>query len=222
MQKKDDPPRKIIISTYVPVQSREKNNADKKKWQGLKNFQILTFQRSLPESLEYHFANFKKLEKIGAPEIAENKYHTNEEWSDIRRARENIKFEVQAYLSQLRRAKHFIQNLEINPPKDLDLKEVWDSIIRVEGMTNTLANKWAVHRSVDYPDKKDKRENDSFHTEVLLSLDGASTSWSGTHLILLLSDLKFDLCEFHPKVVKFTSWLFKETDKFIALNTNKQ
>ncbi|MBS3904200.1 MAG: hypothetical protein KGZ39_02615 [Simkania sp.] len=206
----DKNPKKILVSMTVPVQSAEKNNVDRQKWQGLKNFQILTFQRSLPESLEYHFANFKRLEAVGAPELSEHKYHTDEEWVEIRRARENIKFEVQAYLCQLRRAKHFINNLKITAPEDLELKEVWDSILNKDGMTNVLANKWATHRSVDNPEN----ETDTFHTEILLSLDGASTSWSSdNHLILLLSDLKFNLCDFHPKVIKFTSWLFSEAEK---------
>lgn len=217
MPKKDNSSKKILISTFVPVQSAEKNNADKQKWQGLKNFQILTFSTSLPESLKYHFANFKKLEEIGAPELSGYKYHTDEEWVEIRRARENIKFEVQAYLCQLRRAKYFINNLKIVAPKDLELKEVWDSIIKKDGMINILSNKWASHRSIDYPHSED---DEDLHKEVLLSLDGASTSWSSdNHLVLLLSGLKFDLSDFHPKVIKFTNWLFLETEKLFDLPT---
>ncbi len=217
MDKKDNSYKKITVSISLPVQSTEKNNADKQKWKGLKNFQILTFSTSLPESLKYHFANFKKLEEIGAPELSGHKYHTDEEWVEIRRARENIKFEVQAYLCQLRRAKYFINNLKIVAPKDLELKEVWDSIIEKGGMINILSNKWASHRSIDYPHSED---DEDLHKEVLLSLDGASTSWSSdNHLILLLSGLKFDLCDFHPKVMKFTNWLFLETEKLFDLPT---
>lgn len=211
MNKKDKSSKKILISAFVPVQSAEKNNADKQKWQGLKNLQIFSLQRSLPEALEYHFANFKKLEEKGAPVLSVDRYRSDEEWTDIKRAGENIKFEVQAYLCQLRRAKYFINNLKIVAPKDLELKEVWDSIIEKGGMINILSNKWASHRSIDYPHSED---DEDLHKEVLLSLDGASTSWSSdNHLILLLSGLKFDLCDFHPKVMKFTEWLFSQTEK---------
>ena len=209
MPKKNHPSKRIINSTFVPVQSREKNNADKKKWQGLKNFQILTFQRTLPEALEYHFAHFRKLEEKGAPALYVDRFHTDEEWVEIKQSQANIKFEVQAYLCQLRRASFFIKSLKLSPPKDLGLKEVWDSIVDKEGMVNVLSNKWASHRSVDYP----RGEDESLHTEVLLSLEGGSTSWSGNHLILLLSNFNLNLCEFHPKVLKFVNWMFSETEK---------
>lgn len=210
MTKKNDSSKKILISTFVPVQSAEKNLADKKKWQGLKNFQILTFQRALPEALEYHFANFKKLEEKGAPASYVDRGHTNEEWIEIKQAQANIKFEVQAYLCQLRRASFFIKSLKLASPKDLELKEIWDSIIQEKGMVNTLANKWASHRSIDYPRDEDE---ESLHKEVLLSLEGGATSWSGNHLILLLSDFTFNLCDVHPKVMKFINWMFLETAK---------
>ncbi len=215
MKLNDKPSNKITVSTTVRVQSAQRNNADRQKWKGLKNLQILTFQTSLPESLEYHFSNFKKLETIGAPELSDHKYHTDEEWAEIKRARENIKFEAQAYLSQLRRAKHFILNLKITAPEDIELKEVWDSVVNEDGMTNVLANKWAAHRSVDAP----KGETDKFHTEVLLALDGASTSWKESHLILLLSGIEFDLCDFHPKLMMFIDWLFSEAKKLYEFPT---
>src|SRR3989344_3273782 len=209
MSKNNNSSKRILISTFVPVQSREKNIADKKKWQGLKNFQILTFQRVLPEALEYHFANFRKLEEKGVPSLYVNRFHTDEEWAEIKKSQANIKFEVQAYLCQLRRASFFIKSLKLNPPKDLELKEIWDSVVDKEGMVNVLSNKWASHRSVDYP----RGEDESLHKEVLLSLEGGSTSWVGSHLILLLSNFNFNLCEFHPKVLKFINWMFSQTEK---------
>ncbi|HEY4513553.1 MAG TPA: hypothetical protein VJH06_03515 [Candidatus Paceibacterota bacterium] len=209
MSKKSNFPKKILISTFVPVQSAEKNLADKKKWQGLKNFQIFTFQRALPEALEYHFTNFKKLEEKGVPALYIERYRTDEEWVEVKQAQASIKFEIQAYLCQLRRASFFINSLKLTPPQDLELKEIWDSIIEKEGMANTLSNKWASHRSIDYP----RGEDDSLHTEVLLSLEGGATSWSGKHLILLLSNFNFNLCDFHPKVLKFIQWMFTETEK---------
>jgi len=118
-----------------------------------------------------------------------------------------------AYLCQLRRARYFIKSLKksskLNPPQDSELKEIWDLIVEKRGMIHILSDKWATHRSVD-----DKRgEDESLHMELLLSLEGGATSWSGDHLILSLSNFNFNLCDFHPKVLKFLHWLFTETEK---------
>lgn len=211
MSKDNHSSKKILISTFVPVQSAEKKLADQKKWRGLKNFQILTFELALPEALAYHFANFKRLEEKGSLAFSTERGHTDKEWKEIKQAQTNIKFEVQAYLCQLRRAKFFINNLKLVAPTDLELKEIWDSIMQKEGMVNTLSNKWASHRSIDYP----QGEDESLHQEVLLRLEGGGTSWSENHLILLLSNFNFNLCEFHPKVLKFLNWMFSETEKLI-------
>ncbi len=207
-------PNTILVSTFVPIQSAEKNLADKKRWKGLKNVQILTLRNVLPRALNYHFNNFKKLEEKGAPENSFDKSLTGQEWAEIKESRLNIKFEVQAYICQLRRTKFFIHSMKLSPPKDLVLKEIWDSIMDKKGMVNVLSNKWASHRSIDDQRKED---TENLHRDVLLNLEGGATAWQDRCLILQVSGYRLDLCNFHPKVLEFVNWIFSETEHLMII-----
>lgn len=176
----------------------------------LKKLQIQTLKNNLPKALNYHFSNFKKLEELARPRFGEE-----EKEGEARRAGwealSTVKFEIQAYLCQLRRVKHFILSRAISSlklePTEPEIKEVWNAVVEKDGMINALANKWATHRSYDDPKEDDI---DSVHAEVLMNLEGGVTFWEEGHMYLAFGTHHFNLCDFHPKVEKFIAWIFKE------------
>ena len=177
----------------------------------LENEQIFSLKRTLPRALEYHFRNFTKLEK-SSNQLVDG--IPMEEATVSFNALENIKFEVQAYVCQLGRVKYFLLSMTsrgLLPPTDPTVKGIWDTIINENGLINVLRNKWASHRSYDWP----KSDTDKLHKGVLLNLESSNTNWSGDHLILSLGKHELNLCDFHPKVLKFIDWLFSEVDKFL-------
>lgn len=185
----------------------------------LKKLQTQTLKDNLPKALNYHFSNFKKLEKLARPRFDKDEA-IQEDRRTVWESLTTIKFEIQAYLCQLRRVKHFIQSpvirsLKINEPTDPEIKEVWNAIIKRDGMINALANKWAAHRSYDDPEKDD---DDSVHAEVLMNLDGGVTMWEEDHMFLAFGKHHFNLCYFHPKVEKFLSWIFQEIENKLQVS----
>lgn len=173
----------------------------------IKQHQISTLKNVLQKALNYHFSNFKKLEKRANPypEGQESRYKL------ITRMKANseIKLEVQAYINHLRRLKHLIKYLQknkrITEPTDADLKQTWNDLMQDAGMINLLANKWAAHRAIDDP----KGETKSLHLEVLLNLEGEVTMWGEDHLFLSIDKYSFYLCHYHPKAIKFIDWVFR-------------
>ncbi len=178
----------------------------------LKKLQIETLKNNLPKALNYHFSNFKKLEVLARPRFGKEEAK-GEARKAVFEALTTIKFEIQAYLCQLRRVKHFILSKAISSfnlkPSDSEVKEVWDAIIEKDGMINAFANKWATHRSYDNPKEDD---SDSLHAEVLMNLDGGMTMWEEDHMYLAFRKYHFNLCHFHFKVEKFLSWIFHEIE----------
>lgn len=93
-------------------------------------------------------------------------------------ARNEIKYELAAYLNQLGAFYHFICSQDVTQPVDPDLKETWYDLHK-NGVLHFMDNKWSGHRSVDCPKKED---SDSVHTQImflmLVQLLGmASTLW---------------------------------------------
>jgi hypothetical protein len=133
-----------------------------------------SLQNVLNKALDYHFNNFTKLEVLAEP-FGIKDGMSIDDVAERMKANSEIKLEIQAYINHLRRLKHFIKYLQkaksIVEPTDLELKQIWKDIISDDGMVNTLANKWAVHRSVDDP----RDETDSLHLEVLLNLESEIT-----------------------------------------------
>lgn len=189
--------------------------SDFKLEEELKNLQTQTLKTNLPKALNYHFSNFKRLEGLARPRFG-NEEKVGEARKESWEALSVIKFEIQAYLCQLRRVKHYILSSTIRSlslkPTDPEIKYVWNAILEKEGMINSLANKWAAHRSYDDPEKDD---TDSIHAEVLMNLDGGVTFWEEDHMYLAFGKHHFNLCDFHPKVEKFISWIFKEIENKI-------
>lgn len=176
-----------------------------KRLSNLKVIQVKSLKNVLPKALNYHFSNFKSLEKMAHPDsLIDGK--PLKDFASHFESISVIKFEIQAYISQLRRIKHFINSVKLKEPTDPDLKEVWDAIMNEEGMVNMFANKWAVHRSFDDP----RGEDELIHAEVLMNLEGGVTMWQGEHLLLNLGKHEFDLCSFHPKAERFIEWVFDE------------
>ena len=177
----------------------------------LKRLQILTLKNNLPNALEYHFSNFRKLEEMARPSFGKKQ---NQDIGIKFSAMTNIKFEIQAYLCQLRRIKHFMLSKQIKEksivPDDPDLKEIWYSILDKNGMVNILANKWATHRSYDDPWEDD---TDSTHAEVLINLEGGVTMWEEAHLYVSLGGHQLNLCNLHPKVLRFIEWFFVQLEQ---------
>lgn len=175
----------------------------------LRKHQIKSMRAHLPRALEYHFSNFKVQESVAAPSAMQDGEGMSSAAKKFE-AREAIKFEVQAYLCQLRRFKFFIESLKkergLEEPKEPAPQYMWHSIMDKEGLINILSNKWAAHRSFDDP----RGEDDLLHAQILINLDGTTTMWGGDHLILGIDKREFDLCEDHPKVIEFISWVFKE------------
>ena len=173
--------------------------------------QISSLKRVLKEALEYHYSNFVKLEELAKPYFGANfKIHNTFAHAE---AMINIKFEAQAYICQLRRLKHFIiffqQKKIINEPNDSGLKQIWRDLMQDNGVINMLANKWAVHRSVDDP----KDETKELHLEVLLNLDGPVTMWGNNHMYLSIDKYSFYLYDYHPRVLRFINWVFETVEK---------
>lgn len=173
--------------------------------------QAPSLKQVLHEALKYHFSNFKKLEELAEPYSMKDRMGITS--AAVRmKANTTIKFEVQAYINQLRRLKHFIRYLQkkkrFKEPEDPELKQIWDDITRDDGVINMLANKWAAHRSVDDP----RGESDSLHLAVLLNLEGAITMWSNGHLFLSIERHSFSLFHYHPKALKFVDWVFKAVE----------
>lgn len=173
--------------------------------------QISSLKRVLKDALEYHFLNFTKLEKLAEPYSIEDKTKIADAVVRLR-ANTTIKFELQAYINQLRRLKHFIKFLQekggFGEPKDPELKQIWYDIIEDKGVINMLANKWAAHRSVDDP----KGESDSLHLAVLLNLEGAVTMWGNGHIFLSIDKYEFYLFHYHFKALKFIDWVFETVE----------
>lgn len=166
-----------------------------------------SLQNVLKKALDYHFINFTKLETLGEPFSIKDGTPMDDVAVRMK-ANSEVKLEIQAYINHLRRLKHFIKYLQktnrVVEPTDPELKQVWDDILKDKGMINMLANKWAVHRSIDDP----RNESDSLHLEVLLNLEGEMTMWGNGHLYLSIDNHEFYLFYYHPRVVKFIAWLF--------------
>jgi len=174
--------------------------------------QASSLKQVLQEALKYHFSNFTELEKLAEPFSVEDRMGITD--AAVRmKANSTIKFEVQAYINQLRRLKHFIKFLQsrggFDEPQDPELKQVWDDIMEKDGVVNLLANKWAAHRSVDDP----QGESDSLHLAVLLNLEGTITMWSNGHLYLSIEEYEFSLFHYHSKALKFVDWVFETIEK---------
>jgi hypothetical protein len=176
----------------------------------LNEWQITSLKNVLPKALEYHYSNFQRLETL-----AERYVVRQDEGATLTKIEDaipgiaaltNIKFEVQAYLCQLRRLKFFLKSVGLTRPADPALAEVWDSVMDPAGMVNLFANKWAAHRSFDDP----RGEDEHLHAQVLLNLDSSTTIWSNEHLVLELRGHELDLCSFHPRCLEFVSWVFRE------------
>jgi hypothetical protein len=172
---------------------------------------ITSFERVLKEALEYHFSNFVKLEKLAKPYFGDDDPRDKLEHAQ---AMTTVKFEAQAYISQFRRLKHFLdyfmRKKVIREPENPELKQTWQDLMQKGGVINMLANKWAVHRSADDP----KGETNSLHLEVLLNLDGPVTMWGDDHLYLSIGKYSFYLFYYHSKVLKFIDWVFKMVGKY--------
>ncbi len=120
--------------------------------------QVSTLKQSLISALNYHYSNFIKLEEKAEPYSVKDRMGIVN-FAERMKANGTIKFEVQAYVNHLKRLKHFINSFKkkglIDFPSGKETSEVWRDIMEREGIINLLANKWASHRSVDYPHKED-------------------------------------------------------------------
>ena len=172
----------------------------------LKGRQLSSLKDVLPRALKYHFNNFQGLEALAKPSQVRFGLLSPEHRASQVVALQTIKFEVQAYLCQLRRLKFFLHSMQVQKPTELVLIEVWDALMDKEGMISRLANKWATHRSYDDP----RGEDDQLHAEVLINLEGSTTTWTGDHLVLMLGSQELNLCIFHLKSLAFISWVFAE------------
>lgn len=179
----------------------------------IKENQAPTLKQYLLSALNYHYSNFTKLEELAEP-YSEKDRAGIVNFAERMKANEVIKFEVQAYINQLKRLKHFINSFKkkglINEPSEKELSEVWRDIMEKEGVINLLANKWASHRSIDYPSKDD---NDLLHLTVLLNLEQVVTMWSNGHLVVDIKDHELNLFLYHQKAINFANWVFSEIDK---------
>ena len=175
--------------------------------------QASTLKEVLKDALKYHFENFSRLEELGDPAILTSGDQPIEEVTARMRANTHIKFEVMAYINQLRRLKHFInylkKNGEFSPPDNSDLLQVWKDIMDEDGVINILANKWTAHRSVDDP----RNESDSFHLAVLLNLESTITMWGNGHMYLSFDRYEFYLHHHHPSILEFVNWVFNTLEK---------
>ena len=178
----------------------------------LKYHQLRSLKNVLPRALEYHFSNFQRLEALAKPSSIRDGQKMAEAVPHFV-AMTNIKFEVQAYICQLRRIKFFLLSVGLQEPTELALAEIWHAVVDKDGMISMLANKWAAHRSYDAP----QGEDDQLHAEVLLNLDGGVTMWNGDHLVLDLKSHELELCSFHPKVLAFVTWMFQESDALLGI-----
>ncbi len=178
----------------------------------IKENQADSLKQVLNEALKYHFSNFKKLEELAEPYSVKDRMGIVDAATRMK-ANTQIKFEVQAYVNHLRRLKHFINYLQSNggfkEPNKPELKQVWKDIVHKDGVINILANKWAVHRSIDDP----RGEDNSLHLAVLLNLEGAITMWGNGHLFLSIGRHEFYLFDYHPKALKFIKWVFEKIEK---------
>jgi len=175
----------------------------------IEEHQASSLKRVLQVALEYHFSNFKKLEELAEPYSVKDRMGITSVAVRIR-ANSEIKLEVQAYINQLRRLKHFINYLQkhggFEASTDPELKQVWNDIMERNGVVNLLANKWASHRSVDDPKEE---ESDALHLEVLLNLESTITTWGNGHLCLQIKNYSFYLFHYHHKALKFIDWVFE-------------
>lgn len=178
----------------------------------IKETQTSSLKRVLEEALNYHYSNFIQLEKIANPDYLQEGLST-EAVAISMQANNNIKFEVQAYLLQYRRLKHFLEYIQTNKgfdmPTDPELKQIWNDLMRKEGVVNILVNKWAAHRSVDDP----RGENDHLHLTVLLNFESAITMWGSGHMFLSIGEHTFYLFDYHLKALKFIEWVFTSIEK---------
>lgn len=175
--------------------------------------QVPTLKQSLSSSLNYHYSNYIKLEEVAEPFSTKDKEGIVKA-AERMNANEHIKFELQAYVNQLKRLKHFINSFRnkgfISEPNQPELAQVWQDIMDKSGVVNLLANKWASHRSIDYPDKDD---DDHLHLTVLLSLELGITMWDNGHLYVDIKNKEFNLFHYHEKAINFINWVFGEVEK---------
>ena len=178
--------------------------------------QASSLKQVLEEALNYHFENFARLEKLGEPFSMRDRMKIVEVTVRMK-ANMTIKFEVQAYINHLRRLKHFIKYLQRNggfeEPREPELRQIWRDIMEKDGVVNVLANKWAVHRSVDDP----RGESESLHLGVLLNLEGTVTMWGNGHMFLAFDKYEFYLFHYHQRALKFVNWVFDAVES----NENK-
>lgn len=171
--------------------------------------QIISLRRVLKKALNYHFSHFVKLERLGEPYSLEDRMGKIDFQTRFQ-ANTTIKFEVQAYICQFRRLRHFIKYFQrqgiINEPRESEMKVIWRDLMENNGVVNLLANKWATHRSADDPRKED---TELLHLEVLLNLDGPVTMWGNGHIFLSIDKYAFYLFDYHPKALKFVDWVFE-------------
>ncbi len=149
-------------------------------------------------ALEYHFANYKEHEKWGGPNADIRQFPGK--WQ---RSQGLVKYELMAYLTQLRRIKYFIKNMQgkdlLRKPTKPELKMIWDDIMKRGGMVEMFANKWVVHRSIDDP----RGEDEKLHAEVMYNLEGLITFWREEKMFACLRYHTLILDDYHPKVMAF-------------------
>lgn len=175
----------------------------------LKKVQIDSISK-INKPLQYHFGRFLTLEEIAKPS---NDVNWNEKTDEERRkcfdAKEQIKYEIEAYINKLGKFAIFCfelsNELNIVKPEQESFAEVWDSL-RKDGVIYELRNKWTAHRSFDKP----RGEDDDLHLEVLLNLEGPVTIWEEDKFILYFQEFSLHLHDYHPKFLLFLDWFISE------------
>jgi hypothetical protein len=173
----------------------------------LKKEQIDSLKRILEIALNYHFNNYVKLEAQCRPVYSPEGHKPTVTVEESLRARNHIKLEYQAYIIHLRRVNHFIYNLgeRISEPTEEKFKQIWYDIRDEEGVVNLLANKWAAHRSVDWP----KTEKEWEQMEVLENLESQKLFWKGDHVYIAIKGKELSLFSYHGQALSFIKWLFE-------------
>jgi len=170
--------------------------------------QILSMKRRLPRALTYHFNNFLELQDKAYFDIDDRNTKYGPE---TLAAMEVIMFEVQAYVNQARRFRFFLNNQLakrlITPPSNAKLLSAWGYFVNADGIITLLGNKWASHRSYDYPKIGD---SENTHAEVLLNLDGSVTFWENRQMVVHFHHTKLNLNVQHYEIINLVKWVFEQ------------